>query len=82
MLTLGGLVKDLAAVEDFIFTTKLSGGPIGAPWDGTGWDGSNEWEFASPRATPPTSCTPYGTARSTGPGPGWAPRWPTAARRP
>src|SRR2546430_16687603 len=41
-LTLGGLLKHLAAVEDYIFTTKLRGEPIGAPWDATGWDGRNE----------------------------------------
>jgi hypothetical protein len=46
-LTLGGLLKHLASVEDNVFTTKLSGEPIGAPWDATGWDGSNEWEFTS-----------------------------------
>jgi Protein of unknown function (DUF664) len=46
-LTLGGLLKHLAAVEDYTFTTKLSGESIGAPWDATGWDGSNEWEFTS-----------------------------------
>jgi hypothetical protein len=46
-LTLGGLLKHLAACEDFYFTTKLRGEPIGAPWDATGWDGSNDWEFAS-----------------------------------
>jgi hypothetical protein len=32
-LTLGGLLKRLAAVEDYAFTTKLSGEPVGAPWD-------------------------------------------------
>jgi hypothetical protein len=46
-LTLGGLLKHLAVVEDYVFTTKLRGEPIGAPWDATGWDGSNDWEFAS-----------------------------------
>src|SRR4051812_29984100 len=46
-LTLGGLLKHLAAVEDHYTTTKLSGKPIGAPWDTTGWDGSNDWEFGS-----------------------------------
>jgi len=46
-LTLGGLLKHLASVEDYIFTTKLRGEPIGAPWDATGWDGSNDWEFTS-----------------------------------
>jgi hypothetical protein len=46
-LTLGGLLKHLAAVEDYKFTVKLRGEPIGAPWDGFGWDGSNDWEFSS-----------------------------------
>jgi hypothetical protein len=46
-LTLGGLLKHLAAMEDYMFTTKLRGEPMGAPWDATGWDGSNDWEFTS-----------------------------------
>ena len=52
-LTLGGLLKHLAAVEDYTFTTKLRGEPIGPPWDTTGWDGSNEWEFTSAAGDPP-----------------------------
>ena len=46
-LTLGGLLKHLAAAEDYHFTTKLRGEPIGAPWDTTGWDGSDDWDFTS-----------------------------------
>jgi len=46
-LTLGGLLKHLAAIEDYTFTVKLTGEPMGAPWGDTGWDGSNDWEFAS-----------------------------------
>jgi Protein of unknown function (DUF664) len=46
-LTLGGLLKHLAAVEDYTFTTKLAGEPIGGPWESNGWDGSNDWEFSS-----------------------------------
>lgn len=45
--TLGGLLKHLAAVEDGTFTLRMTGEPIGAPWDTNGWDGSNDWEFAS-----------------------------------
>jgi hypothetical protein len=44
-LTLGGLLKHLAAVEDHYSTTRLRGEPIGAPWDAVGWDGSDDWEF-------------------------------------
>jgi Protein of unknown function (DUF664) len=46
-LTIGGLLKHLAACEDYIFTTKLAGQPVGAPWDTLGSDGSNDWEFTS-----------------------------------
>ncbi len=46
-LSLGGLVKHLAAQEDYAFATKLSGEPLGAPWDVNGWDGDNDWEFNS-----------------------------------
>lgn len=44
-LTIGGLLKHLAAAEDYMFTAKLSGQPIGAPWDAMGWDGSKNWDF-------------------------------------
>ncbi len=46
-LTLGGLLKHLAAVEDCVFTVKLRGEPAGAPWDTAGGDGDDEWEFTS-----------------------------------
>ena len=46
-LSLGGLLKHLAVAEDFMFTVKLSGEPLGAPWDINGWDGDDDWEFNS-----------------------------------
>jgi Protein of unknown function (DUF664) len=46
-LTLGGLLKHLAAMEDYQFTVKMRGEPIGDPWEAFGWDGSNDWEFTS-----------------------------------
>jgi hypothetical protein len=46
-LTLGGLLKHLAVVEDHIFTTKLSGEPMDALWDDNGWDDNDDWEFDS-----------------------------------
>jgi hypothetical protein len=51
-LTLGGLLKHLASVEDYTFTTKLSGKPAGAPWDSAP-DAGNEWEFESAAADTP-----------------------------
>ena len=52
-LTLGGLLKHLAAAEDMTFGTKLSGTPLGEPWAGWGWDGDNDWELTSAAADPP-----------------------------
>src|SRR6266853_5309386 len=44
-LTLGSLLKHLAAAEDYMFTAKLTGEPIGAPWEALGWDGDGSWAF-------------------------------------
>lgn len=52
-LTLGGLLKHLALVEDQIFDLKLSGKPIGARWDAADWDTDPDWEFTSAAADPP-----------------------------
>src|SRR5215471_13951844 len=46
-LTMGGLLKHLALVEDHMFSTKLSGAPMGAPWDTVDWDSDPDWEFSS-----------------------------------
>lgn len=46
-LTLGGLLKHLAAMEDYNSTVKLTGEPLGEPWEGFGWDGSTDWDFES-----------------------------------
>jgi hypothetical protein len=44
-LTLGGLLKHLAAVEDYHWNVKLKGDKPGGPWAELGHDGSNDWEF-------------------------------------
>ena len=46
-LTLGALLKHLAAMEDYATTHKLAGEPLGEPWDSFGWDGSTDWELES-----------------------------------
>ena len=46
-LTLGGLLKHLARVEDETFAKKLSGEPMGPYWDATLWGGSDDPEFTS-----------------------------------
>lgn len=44
-LTLGGLLKHLAIVEDFYRVVKIAGGELGEPWQDH--DGTEEWEFAT-----------------------------------
>jgi hypothetical protein len=51
-LTLGGLLKHLAVVEDHMFTTKLTGEPLGPPWNTDEWD-SPEWPFTSAKSDAP-----------------------------
>ena len=46
-LTIGGLLKHLAVCEDNMFTVRLRGASIGAPWEGTDWDGEDDWEITS-----------------------------------
>ena len=52
-LSLGGLLKHLAVVEDYTFTIKLTGQPIGAPWNPAEWDDEYEWPFTSAAADTP-----------------------------
>jgi hypothetical protein len=52
-LTLGGLLKHLAFVEDFQSTVKLSGQAPGEPWNGVDWDTEPEWPFTSAAADSP-----------------------------
>jgi Protein of unknown function (DUF664) len=46
-LTLGGLLKHLARVEDQIFAVKLTGEPMGEPWDSIEWGGDDDPEFTN-----------------------------------
>jgi hypothetical protein len=46
-LTLGGLLKHLATNEDYAFTVKLHGEPMGSAWAENGWDTDDDWEFHS-----------------------------------
>jgi hypothetical protein len=46
-MTLGGLLKHLALVEDYYFTTKLAGEPLGEPWDGAAMAADPDWEWHS-----------------------------------
>jgi hypothetical protein len=45
-LTLGGLLKHLAFVEDYTFTTKMKGESPGEPWEST-FEFTEDWVFRS-----------------------------------
>jgi len=46
-MTLGGLLKHLAAVEDDVFSVKLHGRAAHPPWDTVDWDADPDWEWRS-----------------------------------
>jgi hypothetical protein len=46
-ITLGGLLKHLAHVEDAHFARLLFNGPPGPPWDAVDWSADPEWEWES-----------------------------------
>jgi uncharacterized damage-inducible protein DinB len=48
-LTIGGIVKHLAVVEDLWFTHKLLGEPRPAPWDEELFAADADWDFNSSR---------------------------------
>ena len=44
-MTLGGMLKHLALVEDAWFSEWLAGQPAGPPWDIVDWDADPDWEW-------------------------------------
>jgi Protein of unknown function (DUF664) len=44
-MTLGGLIKHLALIEDHYFSVKLFGRPEAPPWDAVDWDADPDWEW-------------------------------------
>lgn len=46
-VTLGGLLKHLALVEDHYFTSSLAERPMGEPWASADWDADPDWEWTS-----------------------------------
>ena len=46
-MTLGGLLKHLALIEDEYFSGRLPGRELGAPWDTVDWDADPDWEWHS-----------------------------------
>ena len=52
-MTLGGLLKHLALVEDEYFSRRLLGRDFGPPWDTVDWDADPDWEWHSAAADTP-----------------------------
>jgi len=46
-VTLGGLLKHLALIEDYRFTRRLRDHELGPPWDAVDWDADPDWEWHS-----------------------------------
>jgi len=46
-MTLGGLLKHLAYVEDYWFSQRLHGHEKGSPWDTVDWQADPDWEWHS-----------------------------------
>jgi hypothetical protein len=44
-MTLGGLLKHLALVEDDYFTRQLAGSPLSPPFDDVDFDADPDWEW-------------------------------------
>ncbi|MEH1169710.1 DinB family protein [Micromonospora sp. CPCC 205539] len=46
-MSLGGLLKHLAHIEDDIFSSWLLGRDAGPPWDTVDWDADPDWDWES-----------------------------------
>ena len=51
-LTVGGLLKHLAAQEDYASAVKVAGSEMPSVWKDNGWDGDDDWEFTSAAEQP------------------------------
>ena len=52
-MTLGGLLKHLALIEDYYFSVQLHGGTQHPPFDTAPWDADPDWEWHSAAADSP-----------------------------
>jgi uncharacterized protein DUF664 len=56
-ITLGGLLKHLALVEDDYFSHRLHGRPYGPPWDAVDWEADPDWEWRTAAEDTPEQLT-------------------------
>ena len=62
-MTLGGMLKHMAYVEDWWFNQVFAGNPEPEPWASVDWDADNDWDWHSA-----TEDTPERAARAAGRG--------------
>jgi uncharacterized damage-inducible protein DinB len=46
-MTLGGVVKHMAYVEDWWFNQVFAGNPVPEPWASVDWEADNDWDWNS-----------------------------------
>ena len=61
-MTLGGLLKHLALVEEDYFTVRLHGRAPGPPWDSVDWEANPGWEWRSAEEDSPEELMALWTA--------------------
>jgi uncharacterized damage-inducible protein DinB len=54
-MTLGGLLKHLAIVEESWFDEVLAGEELGEPWASVDWDADRDWEWRTAAEDDPTA---------------------------
>jgi uncharacterized damage-inducible protein DinB len=52
-LTLGGLLKHMAVVEDDWFTSDMAGRELPEPWASVDWEADRDWELSSAKEDTP-----------------------------
>lgn len=52
-MTLGGLLKHLAVVEESWFVEVVAGGTLGEPWASVDWENERDWEWHSAKDDTP-----------------------------
>ena len=73
-LTLGGLLKHLAFVEDYKLTTMLLGEDLVAPWDAVDWKNDPDWPWHSASEVSRDILKGCGTTPSAAPARRWRAR--------
>ena len=63
-MTLGGMLKHLAFVEDWWFGVVLAGRPPAPPFDDVDWDADNDWDWHSAPVRRSRSCGRSSTGAS------------------